>query len=737
MRSMHYNLWGGVCVWLLLAACTATLEDVPGAEGSGNAESVSADRRQMDIQIRNELVTGATTTRADGSIALATENEVKSMDIYVFGSETEYGTYTFQERLTYRAGQEETAPEGGTPFILVTDGTDNKLSTARLSLKKGLYVKLYCVANAPQLYVLDKDAQEYVPAQFQPLVTEQEDGQVKLVTPGSPTEAEFLSDYTAHVINPANPEDVLATPLLMRGNVTGCVDLSDYSDNSTINTSMKLVRGVARFDVHNVADESGLTIMAVGMSDGNATTALFPFDARPAADGSFITYPWKYFPGGASEDINTGTQLGAFYSYAAPADACLLLQGNFKTAAGESVPVNYRVPFNSLEDGEGNKITIQPNHRYTVKVNEADPYQIKLAITVADWEEGGSLDDLAPDDEEAGGLSELTTETVKSINDSYVYDNKSYFWVALFANTARDKFSVKLSSNSAIECQMKFGDGDTQHKWLDVKCAESKATTRSTWSTDYTFTFSVNADAVSSTNKDKAFPSVLINFISAGGETRTIRVESLTCTLDGSGMTNASSYNNDSEYWYFNNGSGTWAQAMAACPEEQEWHLPTMNDYRNLFRVDNWNTVELPFASTPYNNLFDQTSERSVSNTYLQQFYTDYNYPQYPYQACSESYYGESKYNYYESNYDYFWSADSYDANTARSIRLRARTYAYERCSRKKVYYGTNNQNWYYDYYQTNGKGFTSYVTYQKTGKTVSRKIRCVKRRPGHPVYPY
>lgn len=728
-------------VWALaglLAACTATLEDVPGTEGDGGTGTASADRRQVDMQIRNELLTGSATTRADGNIALPAENGVTAMDIYVFGSETENGIYTFQERLTYRAGQEEVAPEGATPFVLVTNGTDNKLSTARLSLKKGLFVKLYCVANAPQLYVLDGDAQKYVPAQFNPMVMEKVDGGVKIVTPGIPTEKDFLADCTAHCLNPTNPEDVIRTPLLMRGNVTGCVDLTNYNDNSSIQTSIKLIRGVARFDVHNVAADSRLTITGIGMSDGNATTALFPFDARPAADGSFITYPWRYFPGGAAEPINQGAQPGAFYSYAAPDDACLLLQGNFKTVAGESVPVNYRVPFSSLEDGEGNKITIQPNHRYTVKVNEADPYQIKLAITVADWEEGGNLDDWAPDDEEAGGLSELTTETVKSVNDSYVYDNKSYFWVALFANTARDKFSVKLSSNSAIECKMKFGDGDTQHKWLDVKCAESKATTRSTWSTDYTFTFSVNADAVSTTNKDKAFPSVLINFISAGGETRTIRVESLTYTLDGSNMANASSYNNDSEYWYFNNGSGTWAQAMAACPEEQEWHLPTMNDYRNLFRVDNWNSVELPFASIPYNNLFDQTNERSVGNAYLQQFYTNYSYPGYPYQPCSESYYGESEYNYYGNNYDYFWSADSYDANTARSIQLRAQTYAYERCSRRRVYYGSNNQYWYYEYYQSNGRGLnSSYVTYQKTTKTASRKICCVKRRPGNPIYPY
>lgn len=722
----------------LLAACTATLEDLPGTEGTGNTGITSDDRRSMDMQIRNELLTGTTSTRADGSIALPAENEVTAMDIYVFGSETEHGIYTFQERLTYRAGQEEVAPEGATPFVLVTNGTDNKLSTARLSLKKGLYVKLYCVANAPQLYVLDGDAQKYVPAQFNPLTMEKVDGDMKIVASGTPSEKDFLTNCTAHCLDSGNPEDVIRTPLLMRGNVTGCVNLTDCNDNSRIQTSIKLMRGVARFDVHNVAQDSRLTITGIGMSDGNATTALFPFDARPAPDGSLITYPWRYFTGGVTDPINQGTQLGAFYSYAAPAKACLLLQGDFKTAGGEVIPVNYRVPFNSLTDGEGNQIAIQPNHRYTVTVNEADPYEVKLTITVADWEEGGSVDDFHPDGEQAGGMSELTTAAVTNVNDSYVYDNKSYIWVATYANTARDKFTVKLSSNAAIDCKMKFGDGDKVHQWLDMRCTETKAPNGAAWSTDYTYTFSVNNQTIDGSNTDKAFPSVLISFTSAGGIVRTVRVESLTYSLDGKSMANASSYNNDGEYWYFNNGSGTWAQAMEACQEEQGWYLPTMNDYRNLFRVDNWNTVELPFASTPYENLFDQTNERSVSNTYLQQFYTGYSYPGYPYQACSESYYGESKYNYYGSNYDYFWSADSYDANTARSIQLRAQTYAYERCSRKKVYYGSNNQYWYYDYYQSNGRGLnSSYVTYQKTTKTASRKIRCVKRRPGNLVYPY
>lgn len=739
MKKLNRLLTGAVLLWL--ASCSEGMLDEAAQSGIQMPEdNGTAERRTVELQIQNKLqVSESSATRTDAPIATTDENEITAMDIYVFGSETEHGIYTFQERLTYRARQEETAPKGATSFILVTNGTDNKLSTARLSLKKGLYVKLYCVANSPELYVLDEQEKKYVPAVFQPLVTQKTENGVQVTAPGIPTEKNFLAECTARCLDQSNPEDVLHTPLLMRGAVSGSLNLTDYYDNSRLNTYMKLTRGVARFDVHNVAKDSHLTITGVGMSEGNATTALFPFDARPAADGSLITYPWKYFPGGESEAINTGTQTGAFYSYAAPQKASLLLQGDFTTPAGEVLPVNYRVPFRSMKDGNGNLFTIQPNHRYTVTVNKADSHEIKLSIIVADWDEGGNIDDFKPDEEEAGGMSELSTSSVTNIYDSYVYDNKSLIWVAMYTNTAREKFQVKLSSNSDIGCKMKFGDTDTANKWLDMKCTKAAAPAGGTWSTDYTYTFSVNSQSVDANKADKSFPPVTISFVSASGVTRIVQVESLTYTLDGKTLQNSNSYN-DNEYWYFDQGSGTWDVAMAACPEDQGWYLLSMNDFRNMFRIDSWNSLELPFGSQPYNNTFNQTSEKNVSNSYLNLFFTGYSYPSSPYMRCnSESDYRQpSKYNYYDNNYNYFWSSDAYDANTARSIQLRAQTYAYTGCSRRRHYYGDDYDSWYYEYYNTHGTGLNnSYLTYRTDSKNSSRRIRCVKRRPNHQVYPF
>ena len=60
-----------------------------------------------------------------------------SLDIYVFGSTTENGTYTYQERFSYRESSAE-MPSGNdvTPLDLTAVGSDGKQTNALLSLKK-------------------------------------------------------------------------------------------------------------------------------------------------------------------------------------------------------------------------------------------------------------------------------------------------------------------------------------------------------------------------------------------------------------------------------------------------------------------------------------------------------------------------------------------------------------------------------------------------------------------------
>ena len=587
MKSIYY-LWGVLCVWLLLAAsCTAALDDAPSELPSGPdaGGSSSGETRVLEMQVRNRLVTGGSATRADGGIALNAENEITAMDIYVFASESEFGTYTFQEKLSYRAGQEGVAVDGATPFILVTSGSDNAYSSARLAVKKGLYVRLYCVANAPQLYVLNGGS--YEPATLQPLEMELVGDQMTVKTPGTP-ESDFLSEFTVKPLDPANLDDVLKTPLLMAGSMAGCINLTDYTDNAIVNTSLKLTRGVVRFDVQNVASESRLTIESVSMTQGNATTALFPFEARPAADGSLISYPQKFFPGGASEQINTGLQEAAFYSYAAPEEACLLLTGQYTTPGGEQVPVKYEIPFNNLKDGEGQKISIQPNHRYTVTVNEADPYEVKLSITVADWEEGGSLDDYDPTD--ANGFKFAGISLTYDLSSAVQYD-KHTVRTDNATVTGRDQGSITFYSNSDVQVRVVYAGGDTQHSWLQFD-APTKSAIASSNGYSYQYVFRVKVLKMD----DYIYPPATLVFQNTTGALKTLELHPRELYQGTSASTQAYRFGHDNKYFLIahadgNYGTGyTWNVAQTKCREAEGWRLPSYNDLRQLFKIYEWDT---------------------------------------------------------------------------------------------------------------------------------------------------
>lgn len=93
------------------------------------------------------LTPGIATTRADDAIATTEENEITSLDIYVFSSDKEEGPYTYQERFCYRA--DGSTVINATKIVLTVEG--NNVALATLRPKKGLFTKFYCIANQPKL----------------------------------------------------------------------------------------------------------------------------------------------------------------------------------------------------------------------------------------------------------------------------------------------------------------------------------------------------------------------------------------------------------------------------------------------------------------------------------------------------------------------------------------------------------------------------------------------------------
>ena len=173
---------------VLFASCTTESDkaDRTSTDGTG-----SANKREVLLSFKNKLTVKTTkaetkaTTKADAPIATEAENEIATLDVYVFGAKAEGDAYTFRERFSYR--QDGSALPAGAKELNLTPSTDNATTTALLELQKGLFVRIYCIANQTELInpvgnnpVADTD--------FDPLTYDIETG---VLTDGKPTELQF------------------------------------------------------------------------------------------------------------------------------------------------------------------------------------------------------------------------------------------------------------------------------------------------------------------------------------------------------------------------------------------------------------------------------------------------------------------------------------------------------------------------------------------------------------------
>ena len=118
-----------------------------------------------------------------------------------------------------RDSPKDKLPKGATELQLNTTGADGKETTGLLKLKKGLFVKLYCIANDTTL-VDPADGKTVKPADFTPITfAEGEDGNPKLATEGVPQESVFTTWHT-RLFTATAKGDTLATPLAMAGAYT-------------------------------------------------------------------------------------------------------------------------------------------------------------------------------------------------------------------------------------------------------------------------------------------------------------------------------------------------------------------------------------------------------------------------------------------------------------------------------------------------------------------------------------
>lgn len=411
-------------------------------------------RQEILLNINNKLVLHKTDTR---TIATAGENAISTLDVYVFGSPTEDGTYTFQERFAYRENSDD-LPADAKELVLNAGATDN-VTTGLLSLHRGLFVKFYCIANDTQPVKADGD--EVVADDFTPITFTA--GSSTMERAGSPTEADFIQYHTRLL-----DTGVLNVPLAMAGAQTLPLDLTDASISTRQQVNFKLTRLAARFDVVNKADESRFTIESISMLNARRAAGYFPIVAcgtYPAADADLMTTADKPFTG---DNANIGTQTGAFYCYPSLQEdgGALLLKGRYKVNETETKEVSYQIPFRQQGvDGQETYLDINNNHRYTIGITEADDLRLEFTLRVADWTDDGSIDDYEPDND-PGEITVTIPDAFQGRSTATLDPDRNVYTVSMSLD-AGSSFDMTVGSASpGIKIVYAGGPSAQSNNWL-------------------------------------------------------------------------------------------------------------------------------------------------------------------------------------------------------------------------------------------------------------------------------
>lgn len=461
----------------LLAACTSenTL-DAPTPPDQGGASDDNT--REVLLSLKNKLKVTPVETKAGDAIATTEENRIYSLDVYVFGSKTEDGEYTFMQQFYYREDARQTVDGDYATSFTLNAGTDK--STGLLRMKKGLFVKVYCIANSPKL--IQADDTEF--DAFKALLQSNPGQPTNTITAGIPTEVDFKKLHTP-TLQADVEDDILLTPLPMTGAYTTPLDLTDFSVSARTQLGFKLTRMIARFDVENDATKSKFTIQSVSMGNGRTGASYFPVKVlgnSPADVDDLITYPAREYTADQTTDSPKGT--GIFYCYPSPVgdDGYLILNGTYAANKTENIPVTYKVPFKPVGNETGNYIEVAYNHRYTVSITSADEYHLDFTLNVDDWTDEGNVDDYKPENDftkDALALADAgNTPDVKLLTDGNIVMD------AVASKTLAFTIAANITAPEAIVEKLDYDGGG---EWLVIDEARTTVPTKASSLTTFTY----------------------------------------------------------------------------------------------------------------------------------------------------------------------------------------------------------------------------------------------------------
>ena len=563
MKKINYMMLS--CLFVLLGSCTEEVQqkgEQPAPEGGSDAIT----RQEVTLNLKNKLVLDREKTKGE-TIATAEENAISALDVYVFASETENGDYSFMERFAYRNTPDAVLPAGASELQLTPTDADAKETTALLKVKKGLFVKLYCIANNTTLVDPAHEGQPVDDAAFVPLeLSTTDDNKTKVTAVGTPLETTFATWHT-HLLTSTVQADTLATPLAMTGALTTPLDLTDFGSAARVQAGIRLTRLVARYDIINEAGSSRFSIETVSMGNARRGSGLFPIrpygDMPEAKPDELITTPERRFYG---ENANKGIQAGAFYSYPSPLKdkGFLILKGMYKINESESKEVSYRIPFTQqAADGNQTFLEIANNHRYTIAITAADEYHLDWTLYVADWTDDGSIDDFKPDQD--SGEIDVTIPAEFTDDTKYDPDTRS----VSMSLKPKSQFTVTTTATANLTVYKKYVGGidAQQYDWLEI--SEPAVSTKAA-SMNYNYTFSLKENYTLG-----RYPRAVLRFTNTmNGSETTFFVEAVSVPqADGTpqvGDNNPNSFDAENKLVNLYRITGSNAHVRITCPDGSE-----------------------------------------------------------------------------------------------------------------------------------------------------------------------
>lgn len=386
------------CFLALLAAacmavgCTNDLEEVTSEEVA----------QENELKLVFSSSTNGEIYPKSRAIATAEENAIENLTVYVFSSSTETGTYYLLDTWTSAETQANTNQQ----FKLQPSGGNYKASIYPRKVKDAKYLKLYCVANS-KIYS-NATGSQATPTKCSDAGLSQ----------GNPTTMATFDTYCT--LNVTTGGDPLKTPLTM----TGIMNEPLHVTGNYGTASVELKRRVARFDIDNNAARTKLTIKSISIEQAQGASYLFSTKNGYFA-GSQINYPEIDYT--KLENANLGVTTSAMYVHPTAGSNNLMLVIKGLYAGKNEVTYRLRVArtnaSNSLEN-----ITIEPNHRYSLRIAEVTTSEIVGYFEVEDWIDGGSVDVKPSYDKKP----EIIAEGVKAVagQDPFegLNDKDSTFW---------------------------------------------------------------------------------------------------------------------------------------------------------------------------------------------------------------------------------------------------------------------------------------------------------------------